>query len=99
MQWGMDSYEALHGTAIRYAAEKRKSRRRLISWKAATSWRAASSRPWQGHRVNPSSGEHDRVAAADDPIIDHRGVDADVYCVVRPLGGFLRLWVGLLAAA
>jgi len=35
--------------------------------------------------VNPISGEHDRVAAADGPAIDNRGVDADVYCVV--LGG------------
>jgi hypothetical protein len=58
------------------------SRRRLISWKAATCWKAADSRPRQGRRVNPSSGEHDRVAAADGPAIDHRGVDADVYSIV-----------------
>jgi hypothetical protein len=33
-------------------------------------------------RVNPHSGEHDRVAAADGPAADNRGVNADVYCVV-----------------
>ena len=52
-------------------ARERKSPRRLISWKAATCWRAASGRPRQGRRVNPSSGEHDRVAAAIAPAIDH----------------------------
>jgi hypothetical protein len=52
-------------------ARERKSPRRLISWKAATCWRSASGRPRQGRRVNPSSGEHDRVAAAIAPAIDH----------------------------
>ena len=33
-------------------------------------------------RVNPISGKHDRVAAADGSAVDNRGVDADVYCVV-----------------
>ena len=60
-------YEALQGTAIRYAAEKRNLAGRLISWKAATCWSAASSRPRQGRRANSSSREHNRVAAADDP--------------------------------
>ena len=32
--------------------------------------------------VSRISGEHDRVAAADGPAIDNRGVDADVHCVV-----------------
>jgi hypothetical protein len=31
---------------------------------------------------NPSSDEHDPVAAADGPAIDDRGVDADVHSVV-----------------
>jgi hypothetical protein len=61
---------------------ERQSRRRLISWKAARCSRAASNRPRQGRRINPSSGEHDRVAAADGPAIDNRGVDADVHSVV-----------------
>jgi len=56
--------------------------RQLISWKPATFWKASDSRPRQGRRVNPSSGEHDRVAAADGAAIDHRGVHADVHCVV-----------------
>jgi len=38
-------------------------------------WQAAA-------RAAGISGEHDRVAAADGPAIDNRGVDADVYCVV-----------------
>jgi hypothetical protein len=58
------------------------SRRRLISWKAATCWSAASNGSRQGRRVNPSSGQHDRVAAAIAPAIDHRGLDADVHSVV-----------------
>jgi hypothetical protein len=33
-------------------------------------------------RVNPNSGEHDRVAAADHSAVDNRGVNADVYSVV-----------------
>jgi hypothetical protein len=33
-------------------------------------------------RVNPNSGKHDRVAAADSSAIDDRGVNADVHCVV-----------------
>ena len=45
-------------------------------------WKASESRPRQGAALNSSSGEHDRVAAADGPAIDNRGVDADVYCVV-----------------
>jgi hypothetical protein len=32
--------------------------------------------------VSRISGEHDRVAAVDGPAIDHRGVNADVHCVV-----------------
>jgi hypothetical protein len=35
-----------------------------------------------GRRVNPISGEHNRVAAADGAAIDNRGVDTDVHCVV-----------------
>src|SRR5215218_7420713 len=35
-----------------------------------------------GRRVNPVSGEHDRVAAADGAAIDNRGVNADVHFVV-----------------
>jgi hypothetical protein len=38
--------------------------------------------PRQGAGVNPSSGKHDRVAAADGPAVDNRGVNADVHCVV-----------------
>jgi hypothetical protein len=81
---GMDYlYAALHVTAIRYAAEKRylaesiaelreierQSRRRLISWRHVLERR--SNRPRQWRRSNPSSGEHDRVAAAIAPAIDH----------------------------
>ena len=36
----------------------------------------------EGGGSNPNSGEHDRVAAADGPAIDNRGVNADVHCVV-----------------
>ena len=35
-----------------------------------------------GRRVNPISGEHDRIAAADGPAIDNRGVNADIHCIV-----------------
>jgi hypothetical protein len=35
-----------------------------------------------GRRVNPISGEHYRITAADGPAIDNRGVNADVHCVV-----------------
>ena len=40
------------------------------------------SRPERTARSSRISGEHDRVAAADGPAIDNRGVDADVHCVV-----------------
>jgi hypothetical protein len=63
-------------------ARERQSPRRLISWKAATCSRAPSNRPRQGRRVNPNSGQHDRVASADGPAIDNRGVDADVHSIV-----------------
>jgi hypothetical protein len=45
-------------------------------------------------RVNPNSGEHDPVAAADGPAFDNRGVNADVHSIVfeQPCGGFLSLW-------
>jgi hypothetical protein len=36
----------------------------------------------KGRRVNPNSGKHDSIAAADGPAVDHRGVNADVHCVV-----------------
>ena len=47
---------------------------------------AASRRPRRSKPRECSSGEHDRVAAADGPTIDHRGVDADVYCVMLSSG-------------
>jgi hypothetical protein len=63
-----------------------KALRQLISWKPATLWKASDSRPRQGRRVNPSSGEHHRIAAADGSAADNRGVNADVYCVVLSSG-------------
>jgi hypothetical protein len=51
-------------------------------WKPATFWKAADSSPRKGWQVDPISWKYDRVAAADGPAIDNRGVDADVYCVV-----------------
>jgi hypothetical protein len=47
---------------------------------------AADSRPRQERQINPNSGEHDRVAAADGPAVDNRGVNADVYCVLLSSG-------------
>ena len=57
------------------------------SGSAAESWSSGRSTwrkvlmPRYG-RINPNSGKHDRVAAADGPALDNRGVNADVHCVV-----------------
>ena len=66
-----------------FTGPSRKALRQLISWKPATFWKAARSRAvGTGGGSNANSGEQDRVAAADGPAIDNRGVDADVHSVV-----------------
>src|SRR5215212_12109194 len=69
------------------------------TWKPTTSWKAADKRPRQGWRINPNSGEHDRVAAADGPGIDHGSVNANVHSVVLSSGPEdACLWAGPPAA-
>jgi hypothetical protein len=51
-------------------------------WRPATFWKPLIGDREKGWQVDPISGKHDRVAAADGPAVDNRGVNADVHGVV-----------------
>ena len=51
-------------------------------WRPATFWKPLIADRGKGWQVDPISGEHDRVAAADGSAVDNRGVNADVHGVV-----------------
>jgi len=67
---GLDLYHSLKtppvfSPLLLNVQASRKALRQLIFWKPATFWKAADRRLRHGRRVDPNSGEHDRVAAAD----------------------------------
>ena len=75
-RWRFPTFRGLYGTSTERLL------RAADLWKPATFWKAADSRPQKRWQVNPNSGEHDWVTAANGSAVDNRGVNADVHCVV-----------------